>query len=464
MCRLSCSSVISNWRLWIRPAVMTVYALVIVVLLPILIVNAVNNGFTKNDQGSLIGGVFVMMALPISFWEITQHMVHYTKPSLQKHIIRILWMVPIYAVNAWLGLVFPEQSIYVDSLRECYEAYVIYNFMVYLLNYLNSELTLEANLEMKPQVNHLFPFCCLTPWEMGHEFVHMCKHGILQYTVVRPVTTFISFVCELAGVYGEGEFHGNVAFPYMIAINNFSQFIAMYCLVLFYQANKDELKPMQPIGKFLCIKAVVFFSFFQGVLINILVFTGVISSTFDTSDSGTIKDISNKLQDFLICIEMFLAAVAHHYSFSYKPYVNTTARQQSCCSAFLAMWDISDVQRDIKEHLGVVGSSLSRHIRGRSMYRYAGGSANESSRLLVPEPVPGPEDFYNSAPARLGTDGVLSSYDSMAQSETAAEASSYHEGKPRQDSVGPCRKDDEPLIEFSPDNEEPKHNLHSYIA
>ena len=88
MCGLSCSSVISKWRLWIRPAVMTVYALVIVVLLPILVVNAVNNGFTKRDQDSLIGGVFVMMALPITFWEITQHMVHYTKPSLQKHIIR----------------------------------------------------------------------------------------------------------------------------------------------------------------------------------------------------------------------------------------------------------------------------------------------------------------------------------------------------------------------------------------
>jgi hypothetical protein len=67
---------------------MTVYALVIVVLLPVLVVNAVNNGFTKSDQISLIGGVFVMMALPITFWEITQHMVYYTKPSLQKHIIR----------------------------------------------------------------------------------------------------------------------------------------------------------------------------------------------------------------------------------------------------------------------------------------------------------------------------------------------------------------------------------------
>lgn len=27
------------------------------------------------------------------------------------------------------------------------------------------------------------------------------------------------------------------------------------------------------------------------------------------------------VQDFIICIEMFLAAVAHHYTFTYKPYV-----------------------------------------------------------------------------------------------------------------------------------------------
>lgn len=68
-------------------------------------------------------------------------------------------------------------------------------------------------------------------------------------------------ICELSGVYGESDFSPKVAFPYMIAINNLSQFVAMYCLVLFYRANKTELKPMKPIGKFLCIKAVVFFSF-----------------------------------------------------------------------------------------------------------------------------------------------------------------------------------------------------------
>lgn len=65
----------------------------------------------------------------------------------------------------------------------------------------------------------------------------------------------------MAGVFGEGKFEANVAYPYMIAINNLSQFIAMYHLVLFYRAHREALRPMKPIGKFLCIKAVVFFSF-----------------------------------------------------------------------------------------------------------------------------------------------------------------------------------------------------------
>ncbi|XP_013185709.1 transmembrane protein 184C [Amyelois transitella] len=385
MCSSSIITFFTQWRLWIRPFLIGLYAILIVALVPALVARSIKNGFTKADQLSLVAGGFVLLALPISVWQIIQHVVHYTKPSLQKHIIRILWMVPIYALNAWLGLEFPEQSIYMDSLRECYEAYVIYNFMKYLLNYLNEDRDLEEFLETKPQVYHIFPLCCLTPWEMGSEFVHNCKHGILQYTLVRPLTTVISVICELCGVYGESDFSPNVAFPYMIAFNNLSQFVAMYCLVLFYMANKPELKPMKPIGKFLCIKAVVFFSFFQGVIINILVYCGVISSLFDISDKDKIKIISSKLQDFLICIEMFLAAVAHHYSFTYKAFVSPLDSSPSCLGSFLAMWDVSDVKRDISEHLGVVGSTFSRRLRGKSMYHMARG-ADESSRLMS-EPV-----------------------------------------------------------------------------
>jgi hypothetical protein len=67
---------------------------------------------------------------------IIQHALNYSKPHLQKYIIRILFMVPIYALNSWIVLKFPETSIYLDTIRECYEAFVIYNFMMYLINFL----------------------------------------------------------------------------------------------------------------------------------------------------------------------------------------------------------------------------------------------------------------------------------------------------------------------------------------
>ena len=30
------------------------------------------------------------------------HLAHHSKPHVQRHVIRVLWMVPIYALNAWV--------------------------------------------------------------------------------------------------------------------------------------------------------------------------------------------------------------------------------------------------------------------------------------------------------------------------------------------------------------------------
>ncbi|XP_030752456.1 transmembrane protein 184C-like [Sitophilus oryzae] len=93
---------------------------------------------------------------------------------------------------------------------------------------------------------------------------------------------------------------------------------------------------------------------------------------------------------------MCLAAIAHHYSFSFQPYIRPGTRQQSCCSAFLAMWDISDVHRDIQEHIGIVRSSISRRIRGRSMYSIPRGT-DEFSNLVSPRGGQSvPASFYQS--------------------------------------------------------------------
>uniref|UniRef100_A0A8C1VU11 Transmembrane protein 184C n=1 Tax=Cyprinus carpio TaxID=7962 RepID=A0A8C1VU11_CYPCA len=331
------------------------------------------------NKAWFIAGIFVFMTIPISLWGILQHLVHYTQPELQKPIIRILWMVPIYSLDSWIALKYPNIAIYVDTCRECYEAYVIYNFMIFLLNYLGNQYpSLVLMLEVQEQQKHLPPLCCCPPWPMGEVLLLRCKLGVLQYTVVRPVTTVIALICQHCGVYDEGNFSSKNAWTYLVIVNNLSQLFAMYCLVLFYKALREELSPIKPVGKFLCVKLVVFVSFWQAVVIALLVKVGVISE-LHTWDWDSVEAVATGLQDFIICVEMFLAAIAHHFSFTYKPYIQE-AEEGSCFDSFLAMWDVSDIRADISEQVRNVG----RTVMGRPRKTYFGEevSQDENTGLL----------------------------------------------------------------------------------
>lgn len=80
--------------------------------------------------GIVIAGIFTFLATPMSTWAIAQHLESYTEPKLQRYIVRILAMVPIYALNSWFALVFPHVAFYLNTPRECYEAFVIYRFVL----------------------------------------------------------------------------------------------------------------------------------------------------------------------------------------------------------------------------------------------------------------------------------------------------------------------------------------------
>lgn len=57
-----------------------------------------------------IAGVFALMACTLSLYEIYQHLLYYNKPYLQKYIVRILIMVPIYALNSVSWTTFGKSS------------------------------------------------------------------------------------------------------------------------------------------------------------------------------------------------------------------------------------------------------------------------------------------------------------------------------------------------------------------
>ena len=127
-----------------------------------------------------------------------------------------------------------------------------------------------------PMPTWIFP-----SWEMGFEFMIKCKHGVLQYVIAKIIATIITAILEPIGLFKEGEFDWTKGYVYISTIINFSQMLALYSLVKFYHATSENLRrPVNwhPMGKFLCIKGVVFFTWWQGVLIAALKNRGLIKN------------------------------------------------------------------------------------------------------------------------------------------------------------------------------------------
>lgn len=87
----------------------------------------------------------------------------------------------------------------------------------------------------------------------------------------------------------------------MAVVLNFSQSWALYCLVQFYAATKDELEHIKPLAKFLTFKSIVFLTWWQGVAIALFYSLGLVKSPIAQA-----LQFKSSIQDFIICIEVIM--------------------------------------------------------------------------------------------------------------------------------------------------------------
>jgi hypothetical protein len=188
---------------------------------------------------------FVLLTFPISMRLIIAHLTHWYQPNVQKYVVRIILMVPIYSIESWFALRFKSYAMLLGNLRECYEAYVIYSFLYYLITLLGEEVHLVSKLRDKPKDRgqHVFPFSYIAhPWICGSDYLHKCKVGVLQYVVIKNISAIIITVLESYSMYDEGIFRFDKGYLYMCMLNNSSQLWAFYCLAKFYFTMKEELQ------------------------------------------------------------------------------------------------------------------------------------------------------------------------------------------------------------------------------
>jgi len=348
-------------------------------------------------------GAFVLLGFPISIYGITTHLANYNKPEEQCYIVRILWMVPIYSIESWLCLRYKDYAIYIETLRDFYESYVLYSFFQFLIKTLGGEEQVILMLKDKSPTRgvHMWGLqWCVKPWLMGQPvrkiiennprllesssaavsaeaptpikankqpqplkrvhwtspFFVQCKFGVLQYVLLKILLSMAVMVLENWGIYKEGDFTPKGGYLYICILTNISQCWALYCLIFFYYATKNELSPIRPVGKFLAVKALVFFTWWQSLGIAILYQMDLIphyhpgspelssdsisnymplsvedalaldehgGKVLDSSLLGqdwTSEDVAKGLQDYLICIEMFVAAIIHIFVFPHTEY------------------------------------------------------------------------------------------------------------------------------------------------
>ncbi|KAJ4721799.1 Transmembrane protein like [Melia azedarach] len=78
---------------------------------------------------SFIAFLCTVGATGLGIFHVYRHLLNYTEPTYQRYIVRIILMVPLFAIMSFLSLILRDSAIYFNSIREVYEAWVIYNFL-----------------------------------------------------------------------------------------------------------------------------------------------------------------------------------------------------------------------------------------------------------------------------------------------------------------------------------------------
>merc|ERR1711972_1063907 len=131
--------------------------------------------------------------------------------------------------------------------------------------------------ELKGVELHLpFPlpiFYGTSHWNFDKDVAEKLRRWAMQFVYVRIAMSVLTVVTTIAGV----NEHFLVWFPITVLLN-ISMTFAFYALILFYHSFEDPLSKgrQRPLAKFLCIKGVVMFCFWQGIIVHVLEWVGVI--------------------------------------------------------------------------------------------------------------------------------------------------------------------------------------------
>lgn len=339
--------------------------------------NLNNHLFLQSITCQMISGFFAWAALLLTIHHIYLHLQNYNVKNEQKWIVRILFIVPIYAFDSWLSILFFNNDyyyVYFNTIRDCFEAFVIYSFLSLCYEYLGGEGNIMAEIRGKTiEHSYFYLTCCIAGKGYTIGFLRFCKQATLQFCIIKPLMALLTLILQAFKKYHDGDFRPDNGYLYVTMINNFSITLALYGLFLFYFATKSMLKPYNPVLKFFTVKSVIFLTFWQGVALAILEKSGVIEA-FEGSSNLSAGTVAAGWQNFFICIEMFFASIALKFAFPHTVYINSV---QTSSGRVVTMQSISSNLKETMNPRDIMNDAIHNFHPNYQQYTQYNPQAND---------------------------------------------------------------------------------------
>ncbi|CAK5282116.1 unnamed protein product [Mycena citricolor] len=287
--------------------------------------------------GWVVAGSCSAATVLVTFLSVLPHCRNYHVPRQQRQIIRILYMPPVYAVISFFSYRYFRSYTYYSLIYVAYEALTLSAFLLLIIEYVADTATghkAEDAMARKDKRPLPMPFCCWRYKPTKAYFLYSVKWSVMQYVIVRPVISIVGMICEHYNVLCDTQsFNPRFASVYLSAVDFVSISVALYGLLLFYGLTHDELAGRRPLAKFLCIKLIVFFTFYQS-----FVFSALEGRVIHATKYWTETNIADGLNALAICIEMVFFAIAMWWAYPATEYHQTDPQGKRIRTSILGMW------------------------------------------------------------------------------------------------------------------------------
>jgi hypothetical protein len=261
-------------------------------------------------------------------------------------------MPPVYGVISFLSYRYFRAYTYYSFVEVVYEAITLSAFLLLLIQFVAAHTESQSEQDLlasKKKRKLLVPFCCWRFNPTKGYFLYAVKWSVLQYVIVRPLVSLVGIVCQALNILCESQgFNIHYANVYLEAVDFVSISVALYGLLVFYALTREDLVGRKPLAKFLCIKLIVMFTFYQS-----FVFSALEGRVIKATKFWTATNIADGLNALAICIEMIIFAALMLWAYPAREYKREKGQKATKIGKpLLDSINYSDFWREI------VGSSL----------------------------------------------------------------------------------------------------------